>query len=520
MDPTRLIGLIVIGVFFIIFLIAIAASRYRKVGPNQVLVVYGKEHGFRDAVSGERTSRGFRIVKGGGTVVWPIIETCSVLSLELMTLDITTPAVYTILGVPVLVEGVAQIKVKGDDTSIATAAEQFLDKSQQQIADIALQTLEGHLRAIIGTMNVEEIVTNRDSFAQRVQEVSAADMANMGLQIVSFVIKDIRDTQGYLEAWGRPKIALIKRDAAIAEAEAQRDSTIKSAQANQVAQTAKYEADTKVAEADRDYKSKVAEYNAAVQQKQAESDLAYSLQKFKTEQLVRQEEVQVQVVEKQKQIEVQEQEILRREKELSATVQKPAEAERAKIQQLAEAEQYRLQATANGQAEATRAVGVAEADANRARGLAEAEVTQAKGVAEAMAMSKKAEAWQQYNEAAILQIVAENLPNLAGAIAQPLSKTEKIIVVGGGADGSAGASKVTQDVTNIIAQLPPVIQALTGVNLQDLISKLPSAVEGLAARKAESGGQKARSEGKERNAPRPTPAPVAPPPPVEPEKQG
>ncbi len=457
----------------VVLVIAWAASRWRKVGPNQVLVVFGKRRSDRDPITGERVTRGFRIVKGGGTVVLPVIETWSTLSLELMTLDITTPAVYTVQGVPVLVEGVAQIKVKGDDVSIATAAEQFLDKSQQQIAEIALQTLEGHLRAIIGTMNVEEIVTNRDSFAQRVQEVSAGDLANMGLQVVSFVIKDIRDTQGYLEAWGRPRIAMVKRDAAIAEAEAQRDSTIKSAQANQVAQTAKFEADTKVAEADRDYKSKLADYNASVQQRTAESDLAYDLQKFKTQQLVRQEEVQVQVVEKQKQIEVQEQEILRKEKELAATVEKPAMAERAKIQQLAEAEQYRLQATATGQAEATRLVGLAEADANKARGLAEAEVTQAKGQAEALAMAKKAEAWQSYNEAAILQIVVENLPQLARAVAEPLSKTEKIVVVGGGNGNGAGASKVTQDVVNVVAQLPPMIQALTGVDLQDILKKLP-----------------------------------------------
>jgi len=470
---------VVIGFVIVLLALAWAASRWRKVGPNQVLIVYGKRRGDRDPITGERIVRGFRIVKGGGTIVWPVIESWSTLSLELMTLDITTPAVYTIQGVPVLVEGVAQIKVKGDDVSIATAAEQFLDKTQQQIAEIALQTLEGHLRAIIGTMNVEDIVTNRDAFAQRVQEVSAADLANMGLQVVSFVIKDIRDTQGYLEAWGRPRIAMIKRDAAIAEAEAQRDSTIKSAQANQVAQAAKFEADTKIAEADRDYKSKLAEYNALVQQRTAEADLAYDLQKFKTQQLVKQEEIQVQVIEKQKQIEVQEQEILRREKELAATVEKPAMAERAKIQQLAEAEQYRLQATAMGQAEATKQVGIAEAEANKAKGLAEAEVTQAKGMAEALAMAKKAEAWQKYNEAAVLQIVVEHLPELARAVSEPLSKTEKIVVVGGNGDG-AGASKVTQDVVNVVAQLPPMIQALTGVDLQQILQKLPHAVENVA----------------------------------------
>jgi flotillin len=401
-------------------------------------------------------------------------------------------------GVPLLVEGVAQIKVKGDDTSIATAAEQFLDKSASQIAQIALQTLEGHLRAIIGTMNVEEIVTNRDKFATRVQELSAGDLANMGLTVISFVIKDIRDTQGYLEAWGRPRIAMIKRDATIAEAEAQRDATIKSAQANQVGQSAKFEADTKIAESDRDYKSRLAEYNAAVKQKEAESDLSYDLQKFKTQQLVRQEEVQVQVIEKQKQIEVQQEEIARREKELAATVEKPAQAERAKIQQLAEAEQYRLQATATGEAEATRAVGMAQADAAKAKGLAAAEVVQATGMAEATAMAKKAQAWQQYNEAAILQIVIEKLPELAAAIASPLSKTEKIVVIGGGGDGGAGASKVTQDVVNVVAQLPPMIQALTGMNLEELLKKIPDYAKSAAAPKPAP-------------APEPTPAPAAPP---------
>jgi len=469
-------SLIAVGaIVFVFLLITWAASRYRKVGPNQVLVVFGKRHGFRDPSTGERATRGFRIVKGGGTIVWPVVETYSLLSLELMTLDITTPAVYTVQGVPVLVEGVAQIKVKGDDTSISTAAEQFLDKNQAQIAQIAHQTVEGHLRAIIGNMNVEEIVTNRDAFAQRVQEVSAGDMANMGLQVVSFVIKDIRDTQGYLEAWGRPRIALIKRDAAIAEAEAARDATIKSSQANQLAQTAKLEADTKVAEADRDFRMKTADYNASAKQKEAEADLAYDLQKYKTEQLVRTEQVQIEVVEKQKQIEVQQQEILRREKELAATVQKPAEAERAKIAQLAEAEQYRLQATAAGQADATRQVGLAEADAAKAKGLADAEVIQAKGFSEAAAMAKKADAWSQYTEAALIQIVVENLPALAKAVSEPLSKTEKIVVIGGGSDGSAGASKVTKDVVNVVAQLPPMIEALTGMKLEELLKKLPQA---------------------------------------------
>ena len=222
-----------------------------------------------------------------------------------------TPEVYTVKGVPIIVDGVAQIKVRGDDVSIRTSAEQFLSKTADEIRSIAMQTLEGHLRAILGTMSVEEIYQNREAFAQRVQEVAATDLANMGLRIVSFTIRDIKDNQGYLEALGKPRIAQVKRDALIAQAEADRDAMISSAQANQSGQEAKFAADTKIAEANRDYQMKVAEYQASVNQKKAEADLAYDLQKFKTGQVVKAEEVQVDIVEKQKQIELQQQEIQR-----------------------------------------------------------------------------------------------------------------------------------------------------------------------------------------------------------------
>jgi len=393
--------------------------------------------------------------------------------------------VYTITGVPIMVDGVAQIKVRGEEVAIATASEQFLSKTREEIMGIALQTVEGHLRAIIGTMSVEEIYKNREIFAQRVQEVAAGDLANMGLAIVSFTLRDIRDNQGYLDALGRPRIAQVKRDAIIGQAEADRDATIQSAKANQAGQEAKYAADIKVAEAKRDFEMRQAEYTASVNEKKAQADLAYDLQKFKTNQAVKKEEVQVQVIEKEQQIEVQEREIMRRQKELNASVEKPADAERYKIQQLAEAEKFKLATEAAGQAEAKRAVGVGEAEANKARGLAEADVNKAKGLAEAVvieaegtaescAMTRKAAAWQAYNEAAIAQVFIDKLPEIARAIAEPLAKTEKIIIVNtGGGEGSAGASKVTKDVIDVIAQLPPAIEALTGLKLQELISRIP-----------------------------------------------
>lgn len=458
-------------------------SRYTKVGPNQVLVASGRRHRYTDP-DGTVNVRGFRIVKGGGTFVWPVIEKVDFLSLELLTIDVQTPEVYTSKGVPVKVDGVAQIKVKGDDISIATAAEQFLSKGTEEIKSIAMQTLEGHLRAILGTMTVEEIYQNRDAFASKVQEVAAGDMANMGLGIVSFTIRDIRDTQGYLDALGKPRIAQVKRDAQIAQAEADRDAMIKSSQAQQAGQEAKFVADAKIAEAQRDYQMNVATYQASVNQKKAEADLAYDLQKYKTGQLVKAEEVQVNIIEKQKQIELQQQEILRKQRELEATVQKPADAERYRVETLANATRVQLEMEAAGAAaaakakgfaaaEVNQASGLADAEANKARGLAEAAIIEAQGRATAEATRLKAEAFQLYNEAAVIELLVKVLPEIAGKISEPLAKTEKMVIINGGGPGG-GASRVTGDVTQIMAQLPPVLESLTGVKFDKLLEQVPA----------------------------------------------
>jgi flotillin len=472
----------VVAVLFVFFVFAgIWASRYTKVGPNQVLIVSGRK---RSVVDPDGTTRvvGFRPVKGGGTFVLPVLEKVDILSLELLTIDVQTPEVYTSKGVPVKVDGVAQIKVKGDDISINTAAEQFLSKGVDDIKNIAMQTLEGHLRAILGTMTVEEIYQNRDAFASKVQEVAAGDMANMGLGIVSFTIRDITDPNEYLKNLGKPRIAQVKRDAIIAQAEADRDATIRSSQATQAGQEAKFVADTKIAEAQRDYQSNVAQYQAAVNQKKAEADLAYDLQKFKTGQLVKAEEVQVQIIEKQKQIELQQQEIMRKQRELEANVQKPADAERYKVETLANAKKFQLETEAAGAASATKAsgfagadaTGIAEAEANKARGLAEAAVIEAQGKATAEAMRVKAESFKQYNEAAVIEMIVRILPEVAGKISEPLAKTEKIVIINSGNGPGGGASKLTGDVTQIVSQLPPVVESLTGIKFEKLLEQVPA----------------------------------------------
>src|SRR5258707_9000601 len=481
---TLVIGGVAAFLFGFFMFIGIWASRYTKVGPNQVLVISGRRHRVLDP-DGTTREVGFKIRKGGGVFVLPVFEKVDILSLELLTIDVQTPEVYTSKGVPVRVDGVAQIKVKGDDVSISTAAEQFLSKTTDEIKNVATQTMEGHLRAILGTMTVEDIYQNRDAFASKVQEVAASDMANMGLGIVSFTIRDIRDGQGYLEALGKPRIAQVKRDAMIAQAEADRDAMIRSAQATQAGEEAKFVADSKIAEAQRDYQSNVAQYQAAVNQKKAEADLAYDLQKYKTGQLVKAEEVQVSIIEKQKQIELQQQEILRKQRQLEADVQKPADPERYKVETPPNATKFQLQTEAAGAASAAKAkgfasadvakaTGIAEAEANKARGLAEAAVIEAQGKAQAEAMRLKAESFKQYNEAAVIEMIARVLPEIAGKISEPLSKTEKIVIINSGNGPGGVASKLTGDITQIVSQLPPILESLTGVKLEKLLERVPA----------------------------------------------
>jgi len=479
-----------VAILFVLFTTAgFYASRYKKVGPNQVLVISGRRREMINPITGQRERVGFRVVKGGGSFIIPVLERVDLLSMEILTIEVEVRSVYTVEGVPVHVDGVAQIKVRGEDASIYTAAEQFLSKGPEGIVYVAHETLAGHLRAILGMLTVEEIYKDRDAFAQKVLEVSGGDLANMGLEIVSFVIKDIRDDKEYLESLGRTRTAEVKRDAVQGEAQAQRDATIaqanaardatiQSARARQEGETAKYEAETKIASSQKDYRVQKAKYDEESNRSEVQAELARTLQEKITTQEITGQEVQIEVVAKQKQIEVQEQEVLRKAKELEATVQRPAEAERFRIETLASAKKYQTETEAAGEAAATRLKGQGEAEAIKARGLAQADVIQAQGFAEAQAMEKKAESWQKYNQAAIIQQLIEALPQVASAVAQPLAQTDRIVIINSGGDG-AGASKVTADVTNIVAQVPATLEALTGINLIDALKSLPGIGESM-----------------------------------------
>jgi len=456
-----------VGTLFVLLLLL--ASLFKKAGPNEALVISGAGR--------------VRLRVGGGAIVVPLLQKFERLSLEVITIDVSTPEVYTEQGVPVQVDGIAQVKVDSTDIGIRTAAEQFLGRMQTEIQSVARQTLEGHLRAILGTMVVEDIYKNREGFAQRVQEAAVPDLANMGLRIVSFTLRDIKDNQGYLAALGLPRLAQVKRDAIIAQADADRDAQIRAAKAKQEGEAARYLAETEIALANRDYEAKRAEYQATVNEKKASADLAYDLQRFKSGQAVKEEEIKVALVEKEQLISVQVKEVMRRQSELEATVQKPADAKRYAVQAEADAEKYRITAEAEGRAQAEQSQGIAQAavirakgeamaDSARQQGLANAEVIRAQGLSEASAMAEKATSWERYNSAAVIQMVVEMLPKMAQAIAEPLSKTDKMVIVNSGSEGG-GASKLTGDIAQIMSQLPPIMEGLSGINLQQLISRVP-----------------------------------------------
>src|SRR5437879_5557819 len=439
-------GLMVLA---IMLLMSALARLYRKAGPHEALVVYG--------------FGGTRVVKGHGTIVLPMIQVCRGLSLELMSFDVAPQQdLYTKQGVAVTVETVAQIKVKSDMESILTASEQFLTKTDQEREGLIRLVMEGHLRGIIGQLTVEEIVKQPEMIADRMRSTCADDMNKMGLEIVSFTIKEVRDKNEYITNMGKPDVARIKRDADVASAEAERDTAIRRANALRESAVAKAQADqervlaetlsqAKQAEATRDLQVKQAEYLEATKKRQASADKAYEIQTNVMQQQVVAEAVRVQQVEKEQQIKVQEAEILRHEKELIATVLKPAEIERQRIETLAGAEKQRLIAEAEGKASAT-----------RAQGEAEAEIIFKKGDSEARAMNVKAEAYQEYNQAAVVDKLITNMPEVVRALASPLANIDKITIVSTGNGDSTGMSKITGDITKMAAQIPALFETLSG----------------------------------------------------------
>ena len=448
-----------LAALMLIIVMGILARMYRKAGPNEALIVYG--------------FRGPRVVKGHGTVIFPMVESCRELSLELMSFDVAPQQdLYTKQGVAVTVEAVAQIKVRSDQPSILTAAEQFLTKTPAQREGLIRLVMEGHLRGIIGQLTVEQIVKEPEMVGERMRATCSEEVSKMGLEVISFTIKEVRDKNEYISNMGRPDVARIKRDAEMATAEAERDTAILRATAQRESAVAKAQADqdrviaetasqTRQAEAQRDLDIKKAQFSEQSRRQQASADKAYELQTNIMLQQVTAEQVKVQQVEKEGQIKVQEAEILRHEKELIATVLKGSEIERQRIENMAAAEKNRLTAEAEGRAAAI-----------RSQGEAEASIIFQKVEAEAKSMNVKAEAYQEWNQAAVVDKLLTNMADVVRAMAEPLSKVDHITIVSTGNDDAAGAHKITGDMTRIAAQVPALFEALSGMDIKQLMANV------------------------------------------------
>ena len=475
------IGIIVgIVVVLVLALIAVFVSKYRTAGPDEALIVTGSYLGGKNVHLDDAGNK-IKIVRGGGTFVLPVFQQAEPLSLLSSKLDVSTPEVYTEQGVPVMADGTAIIKIGGSINQIATAAEQFLGKTKEERENEAREVLEGHLRSILGSMTVEEIYKNREKFSQEVQRVASHDLAKMGLVIVSFTIKDVRDKNGYLDSLGKPRIAQVKRDADIATAEADKETRIKRAEADKDAKKSELERATEVAEAEKENQMKIAEYRREQEIAKARADQAYHLEEARSRQEVTEQQMQVQIIERQKQIELEEKEILRREKQYDSEVKKKADADRYSVEQAAAAEKakqlaeadankYRIEAMAKAEAEKVRIDGLAKAEAEKAQGQSEAEVIRLKGLAEAEAKQKIAEAFEQYGQAAILDMILKMLPEYAKEVASPLSNIDKITVVDTGGSGeNGGANKVTGYATNLMSTLQESLKASSGIDVKELI---------------------------------------------------
>ena len=438
------------GIIVVIAILAFLMVRYRIGKPDEALIVTGSFLG----------KEGIKILKNSGTFVIPIVQKAHKLSLLTHKLEIGTPEVYTEQGVPILASATVLVKVGNSVESIKTAAEQYLGKSTQELEDEAQEVLEGHLRAILGTMTVEAIYKNRDDFAEQVQEVASTDLRKMGLEIVSFTIKDVTDPNGYLDALGRPQIAEVKKNAEVAESNALRETRIKQAENEQLAQHEEIRRKTEIAEATKEMQLKQAQYKQ-------EQDVAVA----KAEQVATGEKMKVRLIEQEKNIEIQEKQAELSEKELNATVRKKAEADKYVIEQNALAEKAKEIAKAEADAEKVRLAAEAEAQRVEKLGAAEADKIAKVGQAEAESKEKMALALQKLNEAGILMEFIKVLPDIAKEVNAPISNIDKVVSFGG-SDGLHEMGEAG------LARTFDTIKETTGLDLVGLINETMATKQG------------------------------------------
>lgn len=520
---TLIIPIVILAIVlgFIIALMLLSRN-YIKVSPNQAAVISGRRRKLTDGAV-----VGYRLVRGGATLVVPFLEKVEFLSLNVITVPLATSRAYTSQGVPVSVKAVANVKIKGDDESMRSAAERFLGMPTEQFHGLIFQTLEGHLRAILGTLTVEEINNDRQSFAQKLTSEAAGDLEKMGIGLDALTIQEISDEEGYLDALGKRRTAEVKRDAEIGQAEANRDSKIKASMALQEGEKVRLSTEALIAQSTRETEIQRAQVAAEIEKERATAKQAGPLAEAKARQDVIAEEVRIEKIRTQEQISVQEQEVLRKEKELEATVVKQAEADRraavlraqgeqeasilaaegrkqaqiaqaeaeaAKLQREGEGRAFAVEAEGRAEAGRIRALGLAEAESNKAQGLAEAskleaqglaqaKSIEAQGLAEAAAIKEKAAAWREFNDSAKLQTILEKLPQIIEstapifkAVAEPLGNIDKVVMIdnggnGNGTNGSNNINRFAQTGPTMVFSLLQQLQAM-GLNVPEVMAQL------------------------------------------------
>ncbi|KAM7535788.1 hypothetical protein Aperf_G00000103820 [Anoplocephala perfoliata] len=423
-------------------------------GPNEALVLSG----------GCLGSSGVNVIVGGWGWSWWCLTDVQRLSLSVMTLNPRCEDVETLEGVAVTVtgssnnhihdSGVAQVKVMKESKFLEAACEHFLGRSTEEIKDTILHTLEGHLRSILGVLSVEDIYKDREVFARSVREVAAPDVAKMGVELLSFTIKDLTDRVQYLDSLGRGQIAAIRRDAEIGVAEAERDAGIQEAECQEQLVDARCKADGLIAESQFKFSSIKSKYEQEVSIARAEAEFASELQTAKEQQSIRAEEVGIEVVQRRYQVEIEQEEILRSQQALEHTVRLPAVAEADRMQMLAQAEREKKVLEAKASANSTRIIGAANAVAIDVLGATEAEVVVA-----------RAEAFSHFTDASKLSSTLKALPTIAAHIAQPLINTREVILLSGNDPISAEIGEYMETAKALLGNVLPanVIDQMSNV---------------------------------------------------------
>jgi flotillin len=491
--------ILVVVVVGLVLLFTLLGRLYQKVGPNRALIVFGRG--------------GTKVIVGGGTLVLPLIQSAQELSLELMNFDVAPNYnLYTNQGVAVKVEAITQLKVEGDNDKILRAASQFLSREEKDREDMVRQVMEGHLRGIVGQLTIEQLVKEPELVSARMRETVAPDLDKLGLEVVSFTLKDVSDDSGYITNMSRPEVARNKlvaevaeaaalRDIAVSKAATQREAAEAEAKASQETVLAQTISKTAQAQAQRDFELAQSDITVQTAQQKAKADTALDIQTAIAQQDLVRQKAQVELITRQSEVQVQEAEGQLRSVQLVATVQRQAEADAQRVRIMAEAEALRVNTEAQGRAkaavaeaeararvarmaaeadaaavlarettnaEARRLNGQAEADAIEARGRAEAEAIRARGLAEAESLMKKVDALNSQGDAALFDTAVRLVPLIAENLTRVLSNVGNVTyVVSGDSNGVSG--RLASEFAGLLPIVNSMVQSTTGKSLSDLM---------------------------------------------------